>query len=262
MGKIERVLSYLNCLCILRSLELNSRLEELNQLIFNQLNFENELNETIYFYNKYKKHSFIRTPKPYPEYSDESKLVLEFIEGKKIDDLDEKTRESISLPLTGLLISSMFIDGHYHGDLHTGNMMVTEKKLCIYDFGLVCQFNNEEDKEIAYNYYMSLMNKKWNEAADILLNRMCDTEIKKKDKFKEDIIKILLQHFEINDKWDPISYIRDISKCIHNHGSTMSKSFVNWELSMITVQGAITQICKKNIWELCREINDIYSLND
>ena len=260
--KIERILSYLNYLCLLRNLELSTRLEELKQLIFNQLDFENELNETNYFYNKYKKHTFIRTPKPFLEYSDKSKIVLEFIEGKKIDDLDEKTKEDISLPLTGLLISSMFIDGHYHGDLHTGNMMVTGKKLCIYDFGLVCKFNNDEDKEIAYNYYMFLMNKKWDEASDILLNKMCENEIKNPDQFKKDTIKILITHFEINDKWDPISYVRDISKCIHNHGSTMSKSFVTWELSMITVQGAIAQICKKNIWELCREINNIYSLND
>ena len=260
MIKVERLLYYLSCICVFRSMELDQRLIELKELIYNQVNFENELSETVYFYKKFKKHKFIKTPKPYQEYSNESMLVLEYINGIKIDDLDDGTKEKISLPLTGLLISSMFIDGHYHGDLHTGNMMYADNKLCIYDFGLVCRFKNEDDKNIAYDYYMSLMNKKWDVAINILLNRMCETKISDEDSFKINMNEILIKHFELNDKWDPVSYIRDVSKCIKDHGSIMSKSFVNWELSMITVQGAITQICKKNIWELCREINDVYSL--
>lgn len=260
MKKVDKLIYYSNFFCIFKSMELGKRLEDLKELIFNQLDFDIELEETNYFYKKYKKHPFIMTPKPFNEYSNKSQIVLEFIEGKQIDNLNQEEREKLSLPFTGMLISSMFMDGHYHGDLHTGNMMVVGDKLCIYDFGLVCNFNDEADKETAYNYYMSLMNKEWDKASNILLNRMCEKKIKKEKAFLKSIKKILVFYFETNEVWDPISYIRAISKCIKKYGSVMSKSFVKWELSMITVQGTITQICKKNIWELCREINEIYSL--
>ena len=214
----------------------------------------------IDFYNKYKKHPFISSHKPYENYSDESLIVMEYVNGKKMNELDTITKEEISLPFAGFLISSMFIDGHYHGDLHTGNMMLVNNKICVYDFGLVFKFNNL-DKKMVYEYYMSLMNKEWDKSSDILLNNFCETEIIEKEKFKNAVTEILIHHFEINTKWDPVSYIRDITKCIKRFNSIMIKSFVSWELSMVTVQGAITEICKKNIWELCREINDLYDLN-
>lgn len=260
MIKVEKLLYYVNYLNAFKDMELDKRLIELKSLIYEQIDFNNELKETIYFYNKYKKHHFIMTPKPYEEYSNDSMIVLEYINGKKIDDIDLKKKESISLPFTGFLISSMFIDGHYHGDLHSGNIMMVGNKLCIYDFGLVFTFNNT-DKKMVYEYYLSLMNKQWEKSSDILLNHFCENKIKDEKKFKEDIVKVLVNHFEVNTKWDPVCYIRDISSCIKKHKSTMVKSFVSWELSMVTVQGVITEICKKNIWELCREINDLYDLN-
>ena len=53
--------------------------------------------------------------------------------------------------------------------------------------------------------------------------------------------------YNLNKKdLDPIVYINQISKT-RKYNSVMVKKYVNWELSMITVQGLISELISDNI---------------
>ncbi len=70
---------------------------------------------------------------------EKSKIVMEFIEGKKlkyvIDEIDEKEIEEISREI-GEIIGKLHSNKIVHGDLTTSNFIYKEGKIYLIDFGL------------------------------------------------------------------------------------------------------------------------------
>lgn len=67
-------------------------------------------------------------------------LVLDFIEGTRIDKLDPARVDVKRLvqTLVGIYIQMMLVDGLFHADPHPGNLMVTpDGRLVLLDFGMV-----------------------------------------------------------------------------------------------------------------------------
>ncbi len=73
----------------------------------------------------------IKIPKIYWEHSGPRLLVMEYIEGVRIDDVDAlKEKHDVKrLAEIGLeaYLKQVFIDGFFHGDPHPGNLLVTDE---------------------------------------------------------------------------------------------------------------------------------------
>jgi len=111
-------------------------------------NFEN-FNEKFYI------------PKYYPQYSTKNILVLEFIEGKKINQIQLTTSEKqdIARLITDAYYKMVFYDGFYHADPHPGNLLIKEDKtLVLLDFGMVGTLS-EEKKRLLYEHIFAVVNK-------------------------------------------------------------------------------------------------------
>ncbi len=85
----------------------------------------------------------IRFPKIYWEFTSQKVLVMEFIEGIRIDDA-EKIRETgidphgIGVRGFHAYLKMIFEDGFFHGDPHPGNLLVTtDGAIAFLDFGIV-----------------------------------------------------------------------------------------------------------------------------
>tara|TARA_B110000971_G_C19979904_1_gene486864 strand:+ start:28 stop:1284 length:1257 start_codon:yes stop_codon:yes gene_type:complete len=249
---INKIISLINNIWLFKDLDLKNRFNELEKVFKTQVDFKEELKELTWFYNKYKDGDNLIIPEPYPELSNEDVITMEYIKGKKISELNDNEKEKLCKPFINFLMSSMFQYGNYHCDLHTGNMIAVDNKLCIIDFGLTCKFN-ELDRVTAYSYYLTLLNKDWDSAIKIIESRLCKDKPKKIKTFRKSVEEILTKYFVEKKVWDPTSYLDELTKCMKKHGTTMVYTFVDWELAMITVQGAIEQLCSKNIWDVCRE---------
>ncbi|MEN6611559.1 MAG: AarF/ABC1/UbiB kinase family protein [Methanoregulaceae archaeon] len=85
----------------------------------------------------------IKFPKIYWEYSSPHLLVMEFIDGVRIDDVDEIVRmgydpKAIAARGFRAYLKMIFEDGYFHGDPHAGNLLVTMSgDLAFLDFGIV-----------------------------------------------------------------------------------------------------------------------------
>ena len=85
----------------------------------------------------------IRFPKIYWEYSTPHVLVMDFIEGVRIDDPEAITAMGHNPHEIGVLgfhayLKMIFEDGFFHGDPHPGNLLVTkEGDIVFLDFGIV-----------------------------------------------------------------------------------------------------------------------------
>lgn len=85
----------------------------------------------------------IRFPKIYWEYSTPHVLVMEFVEGVRIDDPEAMVEMGLNPHEIGVrgfhaYLKMIFEDGFFHGDPHPGNLFVTsEGDIVFLDFGVV-----------------------------------------------------------------------------------------------------------------------------
>lgn len=87
----------------------------------------------------------IHVPKPYPELSARTILVMERIHGRRITDLKgTPDAQRIIERLVEVAFEHVFVDGLFHGDPHPGNLLVTDAgEIAFIDFGLVGRVSRE-----------------------------------------------------------------------------------------------------------------------
>ena len=85
----------------------------------------------------------IRFPKIYWEFTTPKVLVMEFVEGVRIDDPEAVIGMSLDPHMIGVkgfhaYLKMIFEDGFFHGDPHPGNLLVTKAgEIVFLDFGIV-----------------------------------------------------------------------------------------------------------------------------
>jgi len=81
----------------------------------------------------------VPTPKIFEINKEDYKIIMEYIDGKRIKELlnksDKKTIERVSIEI-GNLIGKIHSAGIIHGDLTTSNMILRNEKIYFIDFGL------------------------------------------------------------------------------------------------------------------------------
>ena len=116
--------------------------EELNTAAQKELNFVEEMNNIIKFAENNKDVKFITYPKVYEEYCTDKILVMDYISGTKIDDVDELLKQGydihdIATKLTYNYFKQVFEDGFFHADPHPGNILIHKNTIGYIDFGLM-----------------------------------------------------------------------------------------------------------------------------
>lgn len=95
------------------------------------------------FRNFYKNNTKFYVPKPYREISTDKVLVIEFVPGCKITDVDKMREwglEPTEIADRGLNIylTQIFEFGYFHADPHPGNVLIQESgRIVLIDFGMV-----------------------------------------------------------------------------------------------------------------------------
>jgi aarF domain-containing kinase len=85
----------------------------------------------------------VAVPQPYPEFSSQNVLTMEFLDGVPIDDLAQVEELGLDpAPLIDQLIRGFFLMtvkwGTFHGDIHAGNLLLLrDGRVGVIDFGIV-----------------------------------------------------------------------------------------------------------------------------
>ena len=105
----------------------------------------------------------IRFPRIYWEFTSSRLLVMEYVEGVRIDDPEAITEMGLDPHEIGVLgfhayLKMIFEDGFFHGDPHPGNLLVTrEGEVVFLDFGIVGILRPEKRQNFI-NLLFSLVN--------------------------------------------------------------------------------------------------------
>lgn len=236
----------------LNTLNLESVLEENIADIKAQCDFRNEVENAVLFKNKHKRLNYVKIPDVYPEITDidSDVIVMELIEGIKINDIPEEHKSAYGSILATFVMKCVLYDGFYHGDLHSGNMLFLGNPeapvIGIFDFGIMGRLS-EDVMEGFYNFFKAgSIDKNYKAATNAVTNQLVSDpsayhrlDIRKKNML-QDSLSIITQDM-FNTFIDP-SIVMNINSNLWKYGLSLSKDFCKVQLSMGVTLGVAAEL--------------------
>ena len=193
-------------------------IEEFSQQIRKELDFVRDGKNAETIANNLNENPDVKIPKIYWEYSGPRLLVMEHVDGVRIDNIDAineitDPRELADIGFRAYL-KQIFIDGFFHGDPHPGNLRVTDEgKLVFFDFGMVGILRPE--RRIAYTRVLYSIVKR---DVDMLIDSLEELDItidpSDIDRFKDEMYVLMretqryqLQEYTFVDSMNELSSI-------------------------------------------------------
>lgn len=123
-------------------LNFENLVDELERTTANEVDFDVELNNLVRFHAELKDERGVTSPLPYPKISNGAVLVMEYVEGIPIDDVEGikangNDPQKLADRLVQSYISQVLDRGFFHADPHAGNIIVREKDIVWIDLGMV-----------------------------------------------------------------------------------------------------------------------------
>lgn len=121
----------------------NTIFEEVAKMIHEELDYEHEATQIATLSKNLKNDNRILIPKTYSAYSTKKVLVMEFLEGEKITNLNfaeqhKINRDQVAANLADIFSKNIFLDGIFHADPHPGNILINSKgQILLLDFGAI-----------------------------------------------------------------------------------------------------------------------------
>lgn len=90
-------------------------------------------------------------PKPFMELSCKTVMTMEYFAGRSLRHVTPNSAEAKHAveQLLNSLLKQVFIDGFFHGDPHSGNILINDKgEVCLIDFGLVGTLRDDQRADL------------------------------------------------------------------------------------------------------------------
>ncbi len=175
-------------------------IEEFDKAIHRELDYTIEAQNIIRFRHNFVHDNTVYVPKVYRELSSRNIIVIEYIEGTKINELVKSPKEKKIIARDGFrsLLKQIFLDGFFHGDPHPGNLFVMENNVIVFlDFGMMGRLDREMKDELA-DLLIAVINQDVTQIAQLLARIGTQPEKIEMRAFRNDISDILDRYYGIS----------------------------------------------------------------
>lgn len=156
----------------IKRLKLSKNIEILSEISLNELDLTLEASAADELAENFKDNPNYKVPKIYWEFTTKNMLVLEFIKGIRIDDLEMLSASKHNIKKiteigTEVFFLQVFRDGFFHGDMHPGNILINQEGVLVpIDFGIMGRLSNKDRRFLAL-LLTYLLNKNYNKVVEI-----------------------------------------------------------------------------------------------
>ncbi len=122
---------------------------EYEDILLNELDYLVEGQNIDVFLKNFEDVEEVRIPKVYWDFTTRRVLTMEYIEGIKLDNVQELSEKGVDTKkvaevLSKAVFKQMLHDGFFHGDPHPGNILVlNNNSIALLDFGIVGMIDDE-----------------------------------------------------------------------------------------------------------------------
>ena len=123
-------------------LSLEGFIEEIERTTASEVDFTSELHNLMRFHDELADEEGVTSPVAYPQYSCESVLVMEFVQGTEISHTQALREQGIDVSALARRVCQRYVtqvldDGFFHADPHPGNILVRDREVVWIDLGMV-----------------------------------------------------------------------------------------------------------------------------
>lgn len=123
-------------------LSLEGFIEEIERTTASEVDFTSELHNLMRFHDELADEEGVTSPVAYPQYSCESVLVMEFVQGTEISHTQALREQGIDVSALARRVCQSYVtqvldDGFFHADPHPGNILVSDGEVVWIDLGMV-----------------------------------------------------------------------------------------------------------------------------
>ncbi|QDQ03486.1 AarF/ABC1/UbiB kinase family protein [Lysinibacillus fusiformis] len=147
--------------------------KELKYVIERELDFKKELETISHFRDRFASYQQLTIPNIYPQICTSKVMVMEWIDGVRITDVDfldrsQINREELAQRLMRIFLPQWLEAGVFHADPHAGNVLVkSDGTIVLLDFGMVGEIS-KKDATNFQNLIQAILLKNYAQAAVIL----------------------------------------------------------------------------------------------
>lgn len=219
--------------------------KEFERYTKDELNFRIEAGNIEQFYEMFRKNKKFVVPNVYPQHSTNKVLVMDFINGTKLseiqDKLSVKVKKEIIKNIADAVLTQVLQKGLFHADLHPGNILVLPgRKIALLDFGIIGRLDKEL-RQSTLDMIVAMVNQDSKDVSKILLRLGLPTEQTNLESFELDIDDIIRQ-------WNPASSVRPthvlhrlFNTCVKNH-IRMPADLILFAKALVTAEGTCVQL--------------------
>jgi len=272
MEELQILINITKHMPYLCDLNINDLFEENYHIMLNQLIFSNEVKNIEMFYEKFKNVENICIPKVYSYFTDSNPevIVMDYIEGKRIENIDSEDKDEYSKILSRFNLKCVFYDAIYHADLHSGNVIFMKDesetgndtgniikpppklKIGVIDYGIIGTMTREE-QNVFFMFFKVLVSKNYRDLAlfivENLSDRICIEKPAINDEQKEVIVAeidtLCSRVLSVDNKFFGGEEIYEINKILKKENMKFSKFFCRVELAIAISENVCNSLCKK-----------------
>ena len=226
---------------------LSDILDELLATAYLEMDFVQEANNIINFTKHNEEFAFMKIPKVYKKLTTEKMLVMEYIDGIRINNEDELVEKGYDLKEIAAKLADNYIYqaldvGFFHADPHPDNIFIMDGKIVYLDFGMMGHLTNQTKSILK----RCLININDNDMFELEKNLLVLVDVKKEvnhDKLRKDIERILdkNKNQDIADI-DIADFSSDLMNLFVNNGLTVPHDITMLIRGIVVVEGTLETI--------------------
>lgn len=227
----------------LQGYDINGILKEFERYTADELDYLVEAKHIDVFYRNFLSNPAVKIPKVYFEHTTKNVLVMEYVDGVKLQDATGSYDPKIvARNFMDALVEQVLVRGYFHADPHPGNvLLLPDNKIAFLDFGIVGKIQAEL-KERVENVFIALTLGDRDKLADAFMEiGFVDANVNK-EKLKEDLSLELGRFYDVAVKdIDMKSFGYHVLHLARMYKMQFPANFVLLMKAMMTAEG----MCKR-----------------
>jgi ubiquinone biosynthesis protein len=240
-------------------IDVRELVDEFSRAIRRELDYRLEARNAEQFHRNFRGHPNIVVPKVYWSYTRERVLTLEYLDGRKVSELDPdvtalEERRDVAVLMTEAWMTMIFRHGFFHGDPHPANVLVLgTDRIGLLDFGQTGKLSDDDMGKLTRLFIDAV-----EENVDALPRHLARLGVRyppeREDQFRAELTDVYYRYYGASlSEIDPLVVIREAFGLIYSLNLRLPSRFLMLDKAIATLASVGVELYPDfNVFEVAK----------